>query len=136
MSRYKKASLNETELSEIAGVTPILRPTRDEKMSVIELFMEQQKNKGLDIKKATKVLTDLLYNSLFLWEGKKRTDKKEEDSQDIERDDIEDYVVSNVFELWLEVLNALDIIDKKKLEQLQKEQEAKLKAEQEQEDPN
>jgi len=78
----------------------------------------------------------LLYNSLFLWENKKRTDKKEVGSEDIERDDIEDYVVSNVFELWLEVLNALDIIDKKKLEQLQKEQEAKVKAEQEKEDPN
>jgi hypothetical protein len=136
MSRYKKASLNEKELAEVGGSKPILRPTRDEKMSVIELFMEQQKNKGLDIKKATKVLTDLLYNSLFLWENKKRTDKKEVGSEDIERDDIEDYVVSNVFELWLEVLNALDIIDKKKLEQLQKEQEAKVKAEQEKEDPN
>jgi hypothetical protein len=136
MSRYKKASLNEKELAEVGGSKPILRPTRDEKMSVIELFMEQQKNKGLDIKKATKVLTDLLYNSLFLWENKKRTDKKEVGSEDIERDDIEDYVVSNVFELWLEVLNALDIIDKKKLEQLQKEQEAKLKAEENKEDPN
>jgi hypothetical protein len=136
MSRYKKASMNESELPEIDGMKPILRPTRDEKMSVIELFMDQQKNKGLDIRKATKVLTDLLYNSLFLWEGKNRTNKKEEGNEDIDRDDVEDYVVKNVFELWLEVLNALEIIDKKKLEQLQKEQEAKLKAEQEQEDPN
>lgn len=136
MSRYKKASLNETELGEVGGVKPILRPSRDEKMEVIELFMEQQKTKGLDIKKATKVLTDLLYNSLFLWENKKRTEKKEVGSEDIDRDDIEDYVVSNVFELWLEVLNALDIIDKKKLEQLQKEQEAKAKEEQAKDDPN
>jgi len=42
MSRYKKASLNEKELAEVGGSKPILRPTRDEKMSVIELFMEQQ----------------------------------------------------------------------------------------------
>jgi hypothetical protein len=136
MSRYKKASMNENELPEIGGVRAILRPTRDEKMSVIELFMEQQKNKGLDIKKASKMLTDVLYNSLFLWEDKKRTDKKEEGSEDITRDDIEDYVVSNIFELWLEILNALDIIDKKKLEELQKEQVEKLKKEQEESDPN
>jgi hypothetical protein len=136
MSRYKKASMNEKELPEIGGVKAILRPTRDEKMSVIELFMDQQKNKGLDLKKAKTVLTDLLYNSLFVWEDKKRTAKKEVGNEEIEKDDIEDYVVTNIFELWLEILNALDIIDKKKLEQLQKEQEAKLKAEQEISDPN
>ena len=128
--------MNEKELPEIGGVKAILRPTRDEKMSVIELFMDQQKNKGLDLKKAKTVLTDLLYNSLFVWEDKKRTAKKEVGNEEIEKDDIEDYVVTNIFELWLEILNALDIIDKKKLEQLQKEQEAKLKAEQEISDPN
>jgi hypothetical protein len=136
MSRYKKASMNELELPEIGGMKPILRPTRDERMIVTELFMDQQKDKTLNLRKANTVITDLLYNSLFLWENKQRTDKKEIGSEDIEREDVEDYVVKNLFELWLEILNALDIIDKKKLEELQKEQQDKLKKEQEKNDPN
>ena len=137
MSRYKKASYNETELEEIDGVKAILRPTRDEKMAVIEIFMEQQKGKSLELGKASKVISDLLFNSLFLWENNKRTDKKDEADAETTRDDIEDYVVRNIFELWLSILDALDIIDKKKLEELQKEQQEKLLKEQEKTDsPN
>jgi len=134
MSRYKKASMNECELGDIDGVKPILRPTRDEKMKVIELFMSQQKEKNLNLDKARALLTDLLYNSLFLWEDKKRTDKKEEGSEDITKDDIDDFVVAHIFEIWLEVLNAMDIVDKKKLEELQKQQAEQAK--EIQEDPN
>ena len=134
MSRYKKASMNECELGDIDGVKPILRPTRDEKMKVIELFMSQQKEKNLNLDKARALLTDLLYNSLFLWEDKKRTDKKEEGSEDITKDDIDDFVVAHIFEIWLEVLNAMDIVDKKKLEELQKQQAEQAK--EMQEDPN
>ena len=121
MSRYKKASTNETELAEIGGVKAILRPTRDERMNIIELFMEQQKEKTLDLGKARKLISDLLYNSLFLWEDKKRTDKKEPGAEETTPDDIDDYVVDHLFELWLEILNALDIVDRKKLEELQKQ---------------
>ena len=136
MSRYKKASYNETELMEIGGVRPILRPTRDERMKIIELFMEQQKNKSLEIDKARKVISDLLYNSLFLWENNKRTDNKEVGSEDIERDDIDDYVVNHIFELWLEILGSLDIVDKKKLEQLAKEQAKAVEKAKEESSPN
>lgn len=133
MSRYRKASYNEQELGEVDGIKPILRPTRDEKLEVINLFFEQQKNKGLDLLKAQKVISNLLYNSMFLWENNKRTDKKEAGDEDITKDDIEAYVVDNIFELWLEILNALKIIDKKKLAELQEQQQAQLKAEQEKE---
>jgi len=127
MSRYKKASMNERELPEIGGIKPILRETRDERMSVIDLFMDQQKNKSLDMNKARKVITEILYNSLFLWEDHKRTNKKEIGSEEITRDDVDDYVVSNLLELWLEMLHAMDIIDRNKLKKLQEEQEEKLK---------
>lgn len=136
MSRYKKASYNETELEEIEGVKPVLRPTRDERMAVIELFTEQQKNKSLNLQRCRKVLTDLLYNSLFLWENKKRTDKKEEGAQDITREDIEDFVIKNIFEVWLGVLDGLNIIDKKKLKELQKQQAEALKEKPLSENPN
>lgn len=136
MSRYKKASLNEVELSEIGGVVPVLRPSRDEKLSVVKLFLEQQKNKDLDIDKAKEVITELLYNSLFLWENHKRTDKKEEGADDITREDIEDYVVDNLLELWLEILNGMEIIDKKKLQELQEKQLQELEKEASESDPN
>lgn len=136
MSRYKKASYNETELEEIEGIKPVLRPTRDERMAVIELFTEQQKNKSLNLQKCRKVLTDLLYNSLFLWENKKRTDKKEEGSEDITYEDIEDFVIKNIFEVWLGVLDSLNIIDKKKLKELQKQQAEALKEKPLSENPN
>lgn len=122
MSRYRKAQHNEVELKEIDGVTPILRPTRDEIFKAIDLFKEQSVRKSADLHAVRQYLSDLLYNSLFLWEGNKRTEKREEGSEDITKDDIDDYVVKNVFELWGEVLFATNIIDKTKFEELQKKQ--------------
>lgn len=136
MSRYKKASYNEAELSEIEGVKPILRITRDEKLELIELFFEQQKQKQLDLKKARETISRLLYNSLFLWENNARTDKKEVDSEDITKDDIDSFVVDNLFELWLEILDALKIIDKDKLQDIKKQQEAQISKEEKDTNPN
>ena len=136
MSRYKKASYNEYELEEIDGITPMLRPTRDEKMLLLETFMKQQKDKTLNLSDARKVLKEILYNSLFLWEGGKRTNKKEEGSEEITIDDIDDFVTNHIFELWLNVLHGLDIIDKKKLEDLQKKQAEKAEAEALKDNPN
>jgi len=136
MSRYKKASYNEYELEEIDGITPMLRPTRDEKMLLLETFMKQQKDKSLNLSDARKVLKEILYNSLFLWEGGKRTNKKEEGSEEITIDDIDDFVTNHIFELWLNVLHGLDIIDKKKLEDLQKKQAEKAEAEALKDNPN
>jgi hypothetical protein len=135
MSRYKKASHNECELKEIDGVKPVLRVSRDEKLEVIELFFDQQKNKGLDLKKARELISKLLYNSLFLWEKNERTNKKEEGEEDTTKEDIDDYVVNNMFELWLEILGALKIVDTEKLKELQEEQAKKLN-EPQKENPN
>lgn len=121
MSRYKKASYNEKELEAIDGVKAILRPTRDEVFEVITLFKDQQKNKDLDLKEARKVIGNLLFNSLYLWENNQRTNKKEVGSEDVTKDDIDDFVVKHVFELWLGVLDGLQIIDKKKLEEVTKQ---------------
>lgn len=136
MSRYKKASYNEAELSEIEGVKPILRITRDEKLELIELFFEQQKQKQLDLKKARETISRLLYNSIFLWENNARTDKKEIGSEDITKDDIDSFVVDNLFELWLELLDALKIIDKDKLQDIKKQQEAQISKEEKDTNPN
>ena len=136
MSRYKKASYNEAELCEIEGVQPILRITRDEKLELIELFFEQQKEKQLDLKKARETISRLLYNSLFLWENNNRTTKKESGSEDVTKDDIDDFVVNNLFELWLEILNALKIIDKSKLEEIKQQQEAQVSKEEKDKSPN
>jgi hypothetical protein len=125
MGRYRKTTMNEQELEEIDGITPVLRPTRDEVFQVIETFGKQQKEKNVDLKSTREVLTGLLYNSLFVWEEGKRTNKKEAGCEDITREDIDDYVVKNIFELWLSVLNALKIIDKNKLEEMQKQMIAK-----------
>ena len=136
MSRYKKASYNEAELSEIEGVKPILRITRDEKLELIELFFEQQKNKQLDLKKARETISRLLYNSIFLWENNARTNKKEVGSEDITKDDIDAFVVDNLFELWLEILDALKIIDKDKLQDIKKQHEAQISKEEKDKSPN
>lgn len=138
MSRYKKASCNECELEEMDGVKPILRPTRDERMNIIKMFSKQIKGEALDLEESRKLITDLLYNSLFLWEGNTRTDKMEEGSEGIVKSDIDDFVVAHLFELWSGILVALDIIDKNKLEEMKKkaEEEAKAKEKEEKEDPN
>ena len=136
MSRYKKASYNEAELSEIEGVKPILRITRDEKLELIELFFEQQKQKQLDLKKARETISRLLYNSLFVWENNARTNKKESGSEDITKDDIDAFVVDNLFELWLEILDVLKIIDKDKLQDIKKQHEAQVSKEEKDTNPN
>ena len=133
MSRYKKAQRNEVELTEIDGIKAIVRPTRDEVFEAINIFKDIQKNKDTDLSLLRKYLGDLLYNSLFVWEDNKRTTKKEEGSEDISAGDIDDFVVNNIFSVWMEVLFALDIIDKEKFEELQaeakkKEEEAEKEA--------
>lgn len=136
MSRYKKASANEYELAEIDGVKPVLRPTKDERMDVVELFMKQQESKQLDVRKAEKVISELLYNSLFLWENNKRTEKKEEGSEETTKEDVESYVIKNLFDIWLDILDALNIIDKKKLEELRLKQLEELAKAEEAQNPN
>lgn len=127
MSRYKKAQRNEFELPEIDGITPILRPTRDEIFQAVDIFKNQQISKNADLVVIRKYLTDLLYNSLFLWEGFKRTEKREEGSEDITKEDIDDFVVRNIFSVWSEVLFATKIIDKDVLEKLKQEEKKKKK---------
>jgi len=136
MSRYKKASRNEYELKEIDGMKPILRPTNDERMDIVELFMAQQTEKKLDARKANKLIADLLYNSLFVWENNKRTDKKEAGSEDVTLEDVESFVIDNLFDIWLDILDALKIIDKKALEELQNKQQEELEKAKDKQNPN
>jgi ATP-dependent helicase YprA (DUF1998 family) len=136
MSRYKKASRNEYELKEIDGIKPILRPTKDERMDIVELFMDQQTEKKLDVRKANKLIADLLYNSIFIWENNKRTDKKEAGSEDVTAEDVESFVIDNLFMIWLDILDALKIIDKKALEELQKKQNEDLEKAKDEQSPN
>ena len=128
MTRYKKASFNEYELEQIDGVTPVLRPTRDEVFEVLTVFRKQQTSGVLDDSVARKVLSKLLYNSLFLWKDNKRTTEKEAGAEDLTEDDIDDFVIKNLFEVWINTLDAFKFVNKKELLELaKKEQEKKLK---------
>lgn len=118
--------MNEVELPEIGGTKAMLRPTLDERMGLTQLFLEQQKEKKLDLILIKGKLTDLLYNSLFLWENGSRTTKKEIGEEDVTKEDIESYVVKNIFELWIEVLQALDMIDKAKLQEYVEQQKKEV----------
>ena len=126
MSRYKKASYNEYELPELGGVKAIIRPTRDEKMQISKAFIDFTKSKGDTLESVRKAMSDLLYNSLFVWEDNKRTTRKDVGEEETTRDDIDQFVVDNFGELWMEILHALDIVDKSKLEELKEQQKKEL----------
>ena len=135
MSRYRKAQRNEVELPEIDGLKPILRVTRDEQFEAIEIFKDINKNQDTDLQFLRKYLSKILYNSLFLWENNQRTNKKEIGSEEITNDDIDDFVTGNIFEIWQEVLLALNIIDKDKFNELKEKLESK-KEEENKKSPN
>jgi hypothetical protein len=120
MARYKKATQNEYEMPEISGVKPILRLTVDERFEVINLFKEQARTKSLDVVEARKIISKCLFNSLYLWKDGKRTTQKEADSLDITENDIDAYVVDNLFNLWVELLIALEIVSKDEMEKQKK----------------
>jgi len=105
-------------------------------MDIVELFMAQQTEKKLDARKANKLIADLLYNSLFVWENNKRTDKKEAGSEDVTLEDVESFVIDNLFDIWLDILDALKIIDKKALEELQNKQQEELEKAKDKQNPN
>lgn len=126
---YKKAINNEVEMQEIDGVKVTLRLTVDEKLDIIATFKEQQKNKDMDVRAMADILTTLLYNSVYLWDNKRRTQTKAPGFESVEKEDVRAFVVDNLFDVWLSVLDALKILDKKKLEELQKEMIEKQKGE-------
>ena len=130
MSRYKKVMHNEVEMKEIGGSKPILRISKDEKLKVIDVFFRQQQSGEFDVIASTKVLSEILFKSLFIWENNIRTNKKEEGTEKTTLEDVSAYVIDNVFEIWTETLFALDIVDEKKTIEMakeKKEQETKIK---------
>lgn len=116
---------NESEV-DINGTKVILRPTRDEKMRLFEAFAKSTKTKGDNLSEIRSELTNLLYNSLFLWKDNKRTKEKESDSLDTTKEDIDSFVVDNFGDVWTQALDKLDIVKEEDVKKALKAQ-AKLK---------
>ena len=96
MKRYKSALIGTLELEEIGGVKPLIRPTLDDKASALELFINMQTAKKVDLKAIVAHLTKVLQSA----------------SPDESPEDIQSYLEDNVLLLWYEYMLSMKIIQK------------------------
>ena len=101
MSRYRKAVLNEYELQEIDGTKAFIKPSVEDKFEALEIVKSAQLDKDIDLKRVRSHLVNLLFKS-----------QKEEGEDRASKDDIDSFVVPNIFELWVEYLTAIGISKK------------------------
>ena len=125
--------MNEIETKEINGTKFLLYPTLELRADVLEIFKDAQieseitnsdgsklKKKGnFDIKKVIKVCSDIVYEACWNHDEKgNRKDKKSDESSTTYEDIKSEVINSGVFELYLEIAGAINIIDKTKKDEI------------------
>lgn len=127
MGRYRKVVLNEVELKEIGGQTPLIKPSVEDKFRALEIFKKMSMDKVIDLSEIRVYLTELLFKSIHIFKDGKPTSQIIESETDTTKTDIDAYVVENLFELWTETVIELGIVDRDKAESVKKKAEEETK---------
>jgi len=143
MSRYKKVITGELELPEINGTKFLIYPTIETRMDLLEHIKSTQIVEEIDDKDekgrtiATRKIRGKYFNlpaiartcGKMIFEGcyehdadGKRMEKKEEEKDTTEDQILAIILESDIMSIYLEILTALDIINKDKAEELKKGQ--------------
>lgn len=112
--------MNEIELKELGGQIALVKPSVEDKFNALMIIKDTQVKKDLDLKVVRDHLTDVLWKSIHVFDSdNKPTDKLIKGEEETTRTDIDAYVVTNLFELWVDYATKIGIIDEKKAKELE-----------------
>lgn len=143
MSRYKKIITGETTLPEIDGVEFIIYPTIQTRMNLLEHIKSTQvieeydekddkgrvigtrkiRGKYFDLPGIAKTCAEIIYEGCWEHDPSGKRTALKEDEADTTSDDILNLVLqSDILSIYLEIITALNIIDKKKADEMKQGQ--------------